>query len=115
MNRPHSHHHIYEQCKAHMNAYVLAELNDGTKVDGIITDLDEDFVYLAIPIQAGSPEPMGHYPYYSEDRQFGFGYLGYGFPGYGYPGYGYGYPGQRFRRLVLPLTALVALSALPWY
>ncbi|WP_053220372.1 hypothetical protein [Virgibacillus senegalensis] len=111
MNRPHSHHHIYELCKSHMNSYVLAELNDGTKVDGIVVDLDEDFVYLAVPVQTAIQE---HYTGYGNDRQFGY-YPGYGYPGYGYPGYGYGYGPGRFQRLILPLTALVALSALPWF
>ncbi|MFB4163730.1 hypothetical protein ACE1TI_07780 [Alteribacillus sp. JSM 102045] len=39
-----------------------------------------------------------------EDRQF-----------YGFGGYPYYYPYPRFRQLILPLAALVALSALPYY
>ncbi|WP_077623071.1 hypothetical protein [Sediminibacillus massiliensis] len=146
MNRPH--HHKYDLCKKHMHQYVMAEMEDGSQVDGIVTDLDEDFVYLAVPISAfdhheqmsfgqmqDGQMPYGQYPqheqmpygqypqheqmpygqYQQDYRQFGWGYPGYGGFGYGYPGYGYGYPGRRFRRLVLPLTALAALSALPWY
>ncbi|WP_156817010.1 hypothetical protein [Salsuginibacillus kocurii] len=45
------------------------------------------------------------------DRQFGIGYGGY--PYYGSPYYGGYYPYTPWRRLALPLAALVALSALP--
>ncbi|MRH43373.1 hypothetical protein GH741_11855 [Aquibacillus halophilus] len=108
MNRPHNTHHMYDLCKKHMHSYVLAETVDGNKVDGIITGVDEEYVYMAVPNHVQR-----------SDERFAPGF-GYGFPGYGYPGYGYGYPGYvppagRFRRLVLPLTALTALSLLPWY
>lgn len=102
---------IYELCKKHMHAYVLAETTDGSVIDGIITGLDDDYVYFAVPI-----DNTDNY-----DRQFGYGYgggYGYGYPGYGYgygPGYGYGYPRRRFQRLVLPLAAIATLSLLPWY
>ena len=105
--------HIYDSCKNHMHAYVLAEMVDGTKVDGIITGLDDENVYFALPMdQDEAPFERGDD---SNQRQFGGWYGG----GYGYPGYGYGYPGwyprPRFRRLVLPLAALAAISLLPWY
>lgn len=96
---------MYDVCKKHMHAYVLAELKDGTKMDGIITGLDDENVYFAVPNDhyGGSmqQQPM---------RQYGYG--SYGYPGYGY---GYGYPGPRFRRVILPLAALAAISLLPWY
>ncbi|PAV29208.1 hypothetical protein CIL05_12485 [Virgibacillus profundi] len=104
-------HHIYDLCKKHMHSYVLAEMVDGSKLDGIITGLDEEYVYFAVPIdqnQHQSPD----YPPNENDRQFGYGYPGYG---YGYPGYGYGRPPRRFNRLILPLAALTALTVLPWY
>ncbi|MHA6251682.1 hypothetical protein [Oceanobacillus sp. CAU 1775] len=99
---------MYEQCKQHMHAYVQADLNDGTSVDGIITGLDDEHVYLAVPnVDAGyESHQMG-----DDSRQFGYGY---GYPGYGYGGYGYGRP-RPFRRLILPLAALTAISLLPWY
>lgn len=95
---------MYEQCKKYMHAYVLAETNDGTSFDGIITGLDDEFVYFAVPNDFASQQgPMNN-----DYRQFGF-------PGYGgYGGFGYGGPG-RFRRLILPLAALTALTLLPWY
>ncbi len=97
---------IYELCKDHMHAYVLAEMVDGTTIDGIITGLDDENVYFAVPIDYSDQSlQQTDFP----NRQFwgGFG------PGFGYPGYGY--PRRRFRRLILPLTALAALSILPWY
>ncbi|WP_405196558.1 hypothetical protein [Virgibacillus necropolis] len=103
MNRHYDHQHIYDLCKKHMHAYVLAETSDGKKHDGIITGLDDEYVYIAVP----NDQP-NHKPSRDEERQFGYGY-----PGYGY-GYGYGRP-RRFNRLILPLAALTALSILPWY
>ncbi|WP_249870128.1 hypothetical protein [Oceanobacillus saliphilus] len=104
--------HMYELCKNHMHSYVLAQTTDGEQFDGIITGLDDEYVYFAVPLD--SPE--------SGEQDYGdmraFGYPGYGYPGYGFPGYGYppfGRPRRRFRRLVLPLAALAALSILPWY
>ncbi|HLR61715.1 MAG TPA: hypothetical protein VK097_04660 [Lentibacillus sp.] len=120
-----NHQHMYELCKQHMHSYVLAEMTDGTQVDGIITGLDDEYVYMAVPL--GSDNHDSHMPAHYESPDwsrgpFGFGGFGYGYPGYGYPGYGYGvggYPGygrpRRFRRLILPLAALTALSVLPWY
>lgn len=105
---------IYELCKNHLHAYVLAEMVDGTAIDGIITGLDDENVYFAIPID--HQDEQIHHSNLSQ-RQFGGGY-GYGYgpgPGFGYGYPAYGYPRRRFRRLILPLTALAALSLLPWY
>lgn len=121
---------IYDLCQQNMNQYVLAHLNDGMKVDGIITAVDGENVILAVPNSisdgqldretgAGEEELRNrpYNPYY-----YGSGYYG-GYrprPGYygGYgpaPGYyGYGGPG-RFSRLILPLAAITALSTLPWF
>lgn len=113
MKKNDHYHHIYDLCKDHMHAYVLVEMKDGTKMDGIVTGLDEENVYFAVPMSegemSGSPNSQ-----IGRERQFGGGYgYGYGgYPPYGYHGY---YPPRRFRRLVLPLAALAALSVLPWY
>lgn len=121
MKEQHGYNHIYDLCKRYMHSYVLAETVDGSKVDGIITGLDNEYVYFAVPIN--STEQLSHQNESQSYRQFGPGYgpgygLGYGpgydyGPGYGYPGYGYS--GSPFRRLILPLTAIAALSLLPWY
>lgn len=105
---------VYEECKNHMHSYVLVEMIDGAKVDGIITGVDEEYVYIAVPREEEQPMPVAHHQQHM-NRQYGYPGYGYG-SGYGYPGYGYG-PGvrPRFRRLVLPLAALTALSILPWY
>ncbi|WP_068676581.1 hypothetical protein [Oceanobacillus sp. Castelsardo] len=138
------HKHMYDLCKQHMHSYVLAETNDNQKFDGILTGLDEEYAYFAIPIEQGNMGQMMDYPHqpgmignmrnypshpgmmnehthdpYQNDS---LGYMHgeqeemrqFGYYGYGYPGYGY-YPRRRFSRLVLPLAALVALTALPWY
>ncbi|MEI3604909.1 hypothetical protein SPD48_04335 [Pseudogracilibacillus sp. SE30717A] len=107
MNQNISYEDIYEMCKQHMHSYVLVETTDGVKTDGIITGLDEENVYLAVPMSQNSPAAPGD-PNVNPN-QFGR----YPFPGYG-PGFGF-YPPRRFRRLVIPLTFLAALSLLPWY
>lgn len=114
----HNYKHMYDLCKQHMHSYVLAETHDGSKLDGIITGLDDEYVYMAIPLEHHESQGAMMPNNYNHERQFGYGYPGYGYSGYGYPGYGYegyGYPKRRFRRLVLPLAALTALSILPWY
>ncbi|WP_242705636.1 hypothetical protein [Pontibacillus sp. ALD_SL1] len=112
-----NYHHMYSLCNQHMNQYVLAELVDGQNIDGIVTGVDGDYVYLAIPLSGsdtledGSPQPVSE----PNQRQYGYGPPYAGGYGTGAP-YGYGYtPPPRFRRLILPLAALVAISALPWY
>lgn len=116
--------HMYDLCKDHMHSYVLVETNEGTKMNGIITGLDDEFVYMAVP----NNQPMGYdqwgtfsgnYAPYHRQMRYGYpggGYYGgyYGGPNWG-PGHGYGYSGSPFRRAVLPLAALTAISLLPWY
>lgn len=104
-----------ELCKKHMHKYVLIHTTDGMQYDGIIAHIDDEYVHLAVPAGAGD--------FAQQDARVFVGtpgYPGYGYPGYGYPGYGYGYPGYgygggRFRRLVLPLAALAAISLLPYF
>ncbi|MGM8214672.1 hypothetical protein ACLIA0_03755 [Bacillaceae bacterium W0354] len=98
--------HMYNLCEKHLKQYVLIETNHGEKIEGVIIDLDGDNVHLVTPA----------YPVMGQHMERQFGPFGYGY-GYGYPygGYGYGYPGRYgLRRLILPLTAIAALSLLPW-
>lgn len=115
-----NYHQIYDLCKKYMHSYVLAETVHGEQLDGIITGLDEEYVYIAVPIdhETREEEFQSDNRSFSDERQYGYGY-GHGYPGYGYHGgygYGHGRPRRRrFNRTVLPLAALTALSILPWY
>ena len=108
-------HEALEVCKQHMHKYVLIHTADGMHYDGIVESIDEEYVYLAVPVGAAEQ------PQFTQQMVRGPVYYG-GYPGvapaYGYPGY-YGYPpygyGGRFRRLALPLAALAAISLLPYF
>ncbi|RPF52095.1 hypothetical protein [Aquisalibacillus elongatus] len=92
--------HIQNLCKSHMNQYVLIETNQGEQLQGVIVDLDDDHVYVVTPV------------IHNQDQRQFYPYSGY----YGYPYYGYPQgPGVGLRRLILPLTAIAALSLLPWF
>ncbi|WP_324607744.1 hypothetical protein [Paenibacillus sp. IHBB 10380] len=111
---------------------------DGRAFDGFVESVDDEQLYLAIPVghemphneqigseNAGHPEcSVGHHGNFGgypgiQTRALAQGFypypgvgLGFGYPGYpGYPPYGI----RRFNRLILPLTALTALSLLPYY
>jgi len=124
MNKNMSHKEMYEKCKQHMHSYVLIETKDGLRTDGIITGLDEENVYVAVPITGQmqteqinpnyTSEQLYRNPYSRYRPPYGHGRYGQ-YDRYGrYDGYGYG-PQQRFRRLVLPLAFLATVSLLPWY
>ncbi|ANE47311.1 hypothetical protein SY83_14720 [Paenibacillus swuensis] len=95
-------------CKDHMHRYVSVQTTDGGLYDGIVEDLDDEYLYLAVP--ATEPDyrgfsPLGYpyqrppyYPYYPQ-----------------YPYYQYPYGRRRFNRLGLPLAGLLGLSLLPYY
>ena|SRR5699024_8604982 len=112
------HTHIYDVCEQHMHAYVLLEMKDGMETDGIITGIDHENVYVAVPVGEEHQEQMREHR--TEERPYGGypyggsgGYGGYGSHG-GYHGPYYGRP-RRFNRLIVPLAALAAVSLLPWY
>ncbi|RLL45055.1 hypothetical protein D8M04_09285 [Oceanobacillus piezotolerans] len=102
---------MYDLCKQHVHSYVLAETVDGSTFDGIVTGLDDEYVYFAVPVEAGQQHHETSMSASPDYQRF------YGYPGYGsgFPGYGFGRPPRRFNRLVLPLAGLVALSTLAWY
>lgn len=106
---------MYELCKEHMHSYVLIETVHGDYIDGIMTGLDEEHAYLAVPIEAypasqltGQMNSPYRNPDQSDFQSFSYGYGGYGFGG-GYR------PPNRFRRLILPLAAIAGLTLLAWY
>ncbi|HZG55854.1 hypothetical protein [Paenibacillus sp.] len=114
-------HEAIEICKQHIHKYVLIHTTDGMQYDGIVESLDDEYVYLAVPVGAAElapPQARALPGYYGYGGYPGYAY-GPGVAGYGYPGYGYGYPaygyGGRFRRLALPLAALAAISLLPYF
>lgn len=120
MDENKTHKDIYDTCKRHMHSYVLVETTDGFQADGIITGLDEENVYLAVPVDVTQQQGNPVSGQQVTPNQFG-GYPYYPYPGYGRdPRYGRGYgrgpfPPRRFRRLVIPLAVLATLSLLPWY
>lgn len=72
-------------CQKFMNYYVIGQMADGSQVEGIVEDMDDEGITMMVP-ETVEPEEVG------ESRQFG----GYGSFG-GYGGYG-GYGRRRFRR-----------------
>ncbi|WP_416298962.1 hypothetical protein ACM7Q1_28205 [Paenibacillus illinoisensis] len=106
-------------CKEHIHRYVCVQMKDGNHYDGIMENVDDDMIYLAVPV---GPEAAHHANWgpnampgagYPASHARGF-YPGYGYP-YPYPYPYYGYGRRRFNRLVLPLIGLTALTLLPYY
>ncbi|CAM3437645.1 hypothetical protein [Marinicrinis lubricantis] len=88
----------YELCKKHVNQFVMIHTKDGQTMHAIIENVDEENVYLAMPVPGVAQTGSYRYPYTSTGVYPGYGY-GYGVPGYtgtgALPGTvgGYGYPG----------------------
>jgi hypothetical protein len=95
-------------CMQHMHRYVAVQLADGSMFDGIVVEVDEEHLHLAVPF---SGEMRDTRAWFGPGYGFGFGYP-YGYP---YGGYPYGYFPRRFNPLILPLAALLTLSLLPYY
>lgn len=79
-------------CRKYMNYHVIGQLSDGSKVDGIIDDMDEESVTMLVPEEFDGEQ---------ENRQYGYGdeYDDYGRPRrrrY-----------RRFRRLRFPYVVFV--------
>ncbi|MGM0876332.1 MAG: hypothetical protein ACQEWV_16555 [Bacillota bacterium] len=96
---------LHGKCKKYMYHHVILTMTDGSSFDGIIEDVSGDRITVLMGEDTAERESDE-----LEDRQFGYGY------DYDY-GYGYGRPRRRFRRFrrqVLPLALLTALSLLPY-
>ncbi|CAM4309675.1 hypothetical protein L1N85_20645 [Paenibacillus alkaliterrae] len=95
-------------CENHKHRYVLAQTHDGWCCDGFLEHVDDEVVCLAVPCGMNEGDNRAFLPQ--------FGYPSFGYPPYGYPIYPYPYfPRRRFVRRVFPLSALLALSLLPYF
>lgn len=73
-------HDIKDICHRLRNYYVIGQMSDGSQMQGIIEDMDDDGITMLVPEDVDDFE--------MDDRQFVYG----GFGGYG------GYGRRRFRR-----------------
>ncbi|WLR51641.1 hypothetical protein LC040_01690 [Bacillus tianshenii] len=99
---------MYDYCKKNMLKMMMVQMNDGTMYEGIIEDVDRDYVYMLVPSGEMKPEnrELAEEELVEEDtRQFGLGGFPFGagglggFGGYsGYGGYPFGRYPRRFRR-----------------
>jgi len=141
---------IYDLCKQHMNQHVLLQTTTGEQIEGMIINLDDQNVYVAVPNQRyeydrladsydseleyesrqppyyqspSNPYQPGPHPPYPPYQPGGptypqgpSPYPPYG-PGPYQPGYPAPYPpqssGSNLEYLIIPLTALAALSVIP--
>lgn len=91
---------IHDDCKKAMYYHIILKMKDGSTVDGIIENVDEDGIDMLVGEDVMEQDDEGQY---DEERQF--------------YGYGHGRPRRRFRRFRrrrFPLASLLALSLLPY-
>jgi hypothetical protein len=104
---PMSHQEVHAICIKHMYRYVSVTMTDGKVYDGIVENVDDENLYLAVPTGGMDLEQMRAFVPYP----YPYPYYGYPYP---YP-YAYPYGRRRFVRQILPLAGLLALSLLPYY
>ena len=87
---------IMSKCSQYMNYHVIGHLSDGTNIDGIIEDMDDDGVTMLMPEEVDDD---------TDGRQYG-----------GYGGYGGGYRRRfrRFRRRRFPYSAFIFPFIIPF-
>jgi len=85
---------MYELCREHMHAYVMAELVDDSRFDGIVTGLDQEYVYFAVPVEN---QPQSNSFMYSDLRNEESRIP------------------RRFNRIIVPVEGLRNLQKLSWY
>lgn len=88
---------IPQECAKYMNYHVQAKMQDGTEVEGIITDMDDDNVEMLVPEEVDEAEV-------NDTRQYG--------------GYGGGYGRRRFRRYRrrrFPYFNVIVVRPYPFY
>lgn len=105
---------VKKLCKQYMNFHVIGQMKDGTQMEGIIIDMDDDNVTMLVPEDIDAEQMM--------NRQFGYDYDGYDKDGKwkdnDYGGYG-GYPRprrryRRYRRRRYPYGSLLGLLLFPF-
>lgn len=107
----HHKNHMKLLCEQYMHQPVQVQTNDHQVYHGIIEGVDDENVYLLIPNGMGMTRGDG-------TRQFGYNYYNpyynyYNPYYYNYPYYpNYSYYPYSLDRLILPLTALAAISLL---
>ncbi|MBM7587902.1 hypothetical protein JOC86_004477 [Bacillus pakistanensis] len=88
---------VKHACKKYMNFYVIAQMNDGNQVEGIVEGMDDEGVTMLVPETVEEID--------DDRQQFG----GYGWNGYddynGYGGYRRRY--RRYRRRRFPFSVFI--------
>lgn len=93
---------IKDQCKRYMQHHVIGQMGDGSQIEGIITDINEDYVEMLVPEEYEE----------QENRQFGYGYDDYDdYNGYG----GYRRRYRRYRPRRFPYYFFRRLFRYPYY
>jgi hypothetical protein len=85
---------IKHQCRKYMNYHVQAKMQDGSEIEGIITDMDENNVTMLVPEEIDEEESDD-----STSRQYGYGRRRF----------------RRFRRLLFPLLNFLFFRPYPYY
>lgn len=85
-----------DHCRRHMDQFVQITMSDGRSFHAIIIDVDDHNVTV-LSVESSHPEHM-HRDSNDNDERF----------------FGPRYPGFRFRRLLLPLAGIAALSTIPF-
>lgn len=110
--------HIKSLCQSYLNQPVKVEVEGSTEYNGIIEQVDDDYVYLLVPVDDYGnmlnvkdvltlEQTMQRDE--TENRQF---YPPFYYNPYFYNPYFYPRPRYGWNRLVLPLAALTALAVL---
>ncbi|UOR13094.1 hypothetical protein [Halobacillus amylolyticus] len=102
---------VKQLCKRYRHYHVIGQMRDGSHVEGIITDMDENDVEMLVPEEVDGSQV---------NRQFGYGYDD-GYNGYddydddynGYGGYRRRY--RRYRRRRFPYRFFRRLFPYPYY
>lgn len=84
-------------CRKYMNYHVQAKMRDGSDVEGIITDMDDNEVEMLVPEEVDEDEMN------EQRQQFGYG------GGYGRRRF------RRFRRRRFPFFNVIIVRPYPYY